>query len=802
MIPASGNVLLASGDDGYKMDKSLRFRPSASAYLNRVPASASNRTTYTWSGWVKRGLLGGSNYEIFSAGTSSPGYDAIRLGADSLQFYTQGGNAGSANLISTAVFRDPSSWYHIVVAVDSTQATASNRVKMYVNSSQITALSTAQYMNQHNTSVINSAVAHNIGCVNVGGLLNFFDGYLADVNFIDGQALTPASFGETNALTGVWQPKAYTGTYGTNGFYLDFEDTSSVAALGTDSSGNSNTWTVNNVSLTAGVTYDSMTDVPTLTSATVCNYPVLNGVELTAAGSLYDGNLRIANYSSWTSAKSTIAMPSGKWYAEVTVNAVNYCEIGIFQTDKTLPAAGGFGYPGYSPFGYCLLSFSTGSQLDNNNGQTNYGSGVSVGDVLMMAYDAVNGKLYFGKNGTWFASSDPATGANPPISVSASTQYSFVAANNGTNTGISINFGQRPFAYTPPTGFVALNAFNLPTSTILKGNTVMDATLYTGNGSTQTITNAAGFQPDLVWVKSRSSALEHKESNSVRGATKATKPNSTDPETTDTNGITAFNSNGFSLGTDSNYNTNAATYASWQWKAGGTAASNTSGTITSQVSVNASAGFSVLTFNGTGANATVGHGLGVAPSMFIVKNLTNAAGNWAMGHASLSSFSGDAIYLNSTAAQFSAGTFWNSTAPTSSVISLGSSPQVNESAQPIMAQVWAAIAGYSSFGSYTGNGSTDGTFVYTGFRPKVIWIKNRGGANGWRQYDTTRSPYNLTNLYLQSSSSAAEQTSGASIDILSNGFKIRDSDAGVNGSGSVYIYAAFAENPFKNSLAR
>jgi hypothetical protein len=796
-------LLGASGASGYNLERSLRFRASASAYLNRTYVAApTDYRKFTFSAWVKLGALGVSR-RLLDAGFGSD-TGLLNIGTDgSLNFAIVTAGAATDYLKTNNLLRDPSAWYHIVFTCDT--SVGSNQFKYYINGVQASYSINSSIITNYGTGLNSALASAQLG--RSATYAQHFDGYMAEVNFIDGQALTPSSFGSTNALTGVWQPARYTGTYGTNGFYLPFTDnsaltTSSNVGLGRDYSGNGNYWATNNISITAGVTYDSMTDVPTLTSATVNNCCVLNPNELTQSGTLISGNLQVANCSSWSASKSTIAMPSGKWYAEVTVNFVNFCEIGIFQTDKTLPAAGGFGYPGYSPFGYCLLSFSSNSQLDNNNGQSNYGSGVTAGDILMMAYDAVNGKCYFGKNGTWFGSSNPATQTNPPIIVSASTQYSWVVANNGNNAGVSANFGQRPFTYTPPTGFVALNTFNLPASTIVKGNTVMDATLYTGTLLSNAITNSGGFQPDLVWIKGRSAATEHKESNSVRGVTKATKPNSTDPETTDPQGITAFNANGFTVGTDTNYNNLAATYVGWQWKGGGAASSNTSGTITSQVSVNAAAGFSLLTFNGTGANATVGHGLGVTPSMFIVKNLTNAAGNWAIGHTGLTSFSGNAIYLNSTAAQFSAGTFWNSLAPTSSVINLGSSPQINEFAQPLMAQVWAAIAGYSSFGTYTGNGSTDGTFVYTGFRPKVIWIKSRDGATGWRQYDTTRSPANLTNLYLQSSSSAAEQSSGASIDILSNGFKIRDSDAGVNGSGSTYIYACWAENPFKNSLAR
>ena len=765
----------------YNLTRSLRFRASASASLSRTPATATNRTTWTWSAWVKRGYLGTGTQVLFGTlvGVLDATYTTIAFRADTLivDGYTTNWRT------STQVFRDPSAWYHIVVALDTTQATAANRLKLYVNGSQITAFTTSNDPTLSQALGINNSALHQIAQTGA------FDGYLAEVNFVDGQQLTPSSFGSTNSLTGVWQPAKYSGSYSTNGFYLPFTDnsaltTASNVGLGKDFSGNTNYWVTNNISITAGVTYDSMTDVPTLTSATAANYCVLNPLLKQGGSSAFsDGNLTAL--SAYDPVIGSMGASSGKYYCEVTNNgAAMY--IGIVPTGYNSTS----GIIGTSATSYSYVSNGT---KYNNSVNPAYGATYTTGDVIGIAMDLDGGSLTFYKNNT-----------SQGVAYTGITgTYFFAFVMNSSTVTANINFGQQGFKYTPPTGYVAMNAYNLPTSTILQGNKVMDATLYTGTLLSNAVTNAAAFKPDLVWVKSRSAATEHKESNSVRGVTKATKPNSTDPETTDVQGITAFNSNGFTVGTNTDYNNLAATYVAWQWQAGqGSSSSNTNGTITSTVSVNASAGCSILTFTGTGANATVGHGLGVAPSMFLVKNLANAAGNWAIAHTSLTSFSGYAIYLNSTAAQFAAGTFWNSLAPTSSVLNLGSSPQINESAQPMMAQVWAAIAGFSSFGSYTGNGSADGAFVYTGFRPKLVWVKSRDGVSGWRQYDTTRSPANLTNLFLQSSSSAAEQSSAGSIDILSNGFKLRDTDTSVNGSASVYIYAAWAENPFKNSLAR
>jgi hypothetical protein len=331
----------------------------------------------------------------------------------------------------------------------------------------------------------------------------------------------------------------------------------------------------------------------------------------------------------------------------------------------------------------------------------------------------------------------------------------------------------------------------------------MDATLYTGNGSTQTITNAAGFKPDLVWQKSRSSTAWHNWIDAVRGVGNRLFSNDTGAESFASNSLTSFNSNGFSIGAATDWNTNGQTNVAWQWQAGqGTTSSNTSGSITSTVSVNTTAGFSIVTYTGTGSNATVGHGLGVAPKMVIVK-IRSGANDWFVWHTSLTS---GAYYLNlnATSAQQSNSVVWNSTIPTSSVFSLGTSGAINGSGSTYVAYCWAEIAGFSKFGSWTGNASTDGPFVYTGFRPKFVLFKNSSAATVWIIFDTARNTYNFVDTQLRPNASDADNSAGSafSMDILSNGFKLRSSDSNFNGSGNTIIYAAFAENPFKNALAR
>jgi len=727
--------------------------------------------------------------------------------------------------VTTQVFRDPSAWYHLVLAFDSTQATAANRVKIYVNGTQVTSFSTSVDPSLNYSSIVNTATAHSIGRVALPTGF-YLDGYFTEVNFVDGQQLTPSSFGSTNSTTGVWQPAKYTGTYGTNGFYLPFTDnsaltTASNAGLGKDFSGNANYWVTNNISITAGATYDSMTDVPTLTSATAANFATLNPLGKSTYASMAGGNLNISwsnNASANLAANpATISLPSsGKWYFELSnASADGNNGIGIGICNVTQIANGGDSTPGT----YYLYRSDASNSFNgyySNAGAGSTGSTFIGGAVCGIAVDLDNGKFWAAINNTWQGGGNPATGTSPGYSgISNSvTWVPFVGGWNwtGTATSASINFGQRPFTYTPPTGFVALNTYNLPASTIQNGASYMAATTYTGTGASLTVANTVGsasFQPDLVWIKSRSAATNNKLTDSVRGVTKGLVSNTTAAETTDTNGLTAFSSTGFTVGTDTNYNNSAATYVAWNWKAGGTAVSNTSGTITSSVSANTTSGCSVVKYISNGTNgATVGHGLGVAPSLVIVKcTYTGTTQAWAVYHASLGAT--QYLTLQSLDAATTSSAYWNNTAPSSSVFTIGTSNDVNinSSVYTYAAYCFTPIKGFSAFGSYVANGSSDGPFVYTGFRPRFVMLKNitTPGYGAWVIFDTTRNPSNVQGLqWLFSDSSSAESTANSAgyFDILSNGFKCRGSGGNINYSVDSYIYACFAENPFQNSLAR
>ena len=468
---ASKDLFLTPPSGGYTIARSVRLRSSASSYFNRTTSSTTNQKTFTWSSWIKIGdIASGSLLTPFCFGFNPTGATDVgtffRIYQNQITFSQTTNGTADYTLTTTQVFRDPSAWYHVVVAFDTTQATSSNRIKLYINGVQVTAFSTATYPTLNfNTSVNLATGTPKIGAIDVDGAVGgqYFDGYLTEINFIDGQALTPSSFGTTNAITGVWQPIKYTGTYGTNGFYLNFSDNSNNTSttIGKDYSGNGNNWTPNNISVTAGVTYDSMTDVPTLTSATAANYAVLNPLRNANSATVSNGNLSVTNGTAgtWRFVPATMSQSSGKQYIEVnnTVTTATYCAF-FLCTQAQYESANG-GYPGSYVAGYSTQS------------------GDTTGVIYQFAIDYDAGKIWIGRNNTWLSGGNPATGTTPQTTFTANTILFLYIGCFDSSIGYT-NFGQQPWSYTPPTGFVALNTNNLPAGTITTSGS------FTGNVST------------------------------------------------------------------------------------------------------------------------------------------------------------------------------------------------------------------------------------------------------------------------------------------------------------------------------
>jgi len=440
---AALNAFMTRSAAGYFLSKSLRFRSSASAYLNRTPATTTNQRTWTWSAWVKRGTLGTSQ-ELFTAEINTQQYNLLYFGSDALNVLEYASGA-IAQLITTQVFRDPAAWYHIVLAWDSTQATSSNRVKLYVNGTQVTAFSTAIYPPLNDNTYVNlSSAVHVMGRYN-SSPSEYYDGEMAEINFVDGQALAPTAFG-AYSIYNQWLPKAYTGTYGTNGFYLPFSNTTSTSTLVADSSGNGNNWTPNNISLTAGSTYDSLTDVPTLTSATVANYAVLNPLTL-SYGTLSEANLKyVGNSANHDMIVATLAQSTGKWYFETTLTS-NISMSGVVNLNSYTPRTSPT-YPGGNAASWGYYPDPAGPGIYNNAAITNVVAAAANGDIVGIALDCDAGTISWYKNNSLLITKTIGAG-----------NWGFVVGH--LNANCVVNFGQQPFAYTAPTGFLALNTYNI-----------------------------------------------------------------------------------------------------------------------------------------------------------------------------------------------------------------------------------------------------------------------------------------------------------------------------------------------------
>jgi len=906
IVPASAG--------GYEIDNSLRFNDDDTAYLSRTPSSAGNRRTWTWSGWVKRGNLG-NHAPLFCTGENK----ATFRWNDSTDVLRVNDFNGDYNLITNQVFRDTGAWMHIVVVMDTTQSTASNRLKLYINGLQVTGFSTEIYPSLNLDTQYNLAQAHYIGTrprPSPYGFDQKLDGYLAEVNFVDGQALTPDNFGETGDY-GEWKPIEYAGTYGTNGFYLDFEkiggeeqtahrywkyesysstdhhprcsriylikedgtktnfkyyttdncsDSGSIMAttlggtysddsnteytldlgtaqkprgwglyvtygggnrnitarlhysddntnwtqveeqytitddgcgeynrfigggLGKDTSGNGNNWTPNNLAAT-----DQMLDSPTN------NFCTWNVLDKGSSYTLSEGNLKGIATSDWFAVKGTQSTTSGKRYFEIQLNTsagISDQMAGLCGEDTKVS--------GSSPLAQDdppIVLYHFGGLVTKNGTNVQTGlTAMTVGAVLGVAvdFDASTVQFYVNNVAQGVAESLPTTAIMLPIHVGANGRT--VTANFGQDSSFAGNKtaqgntdgnGIGDFYYTPPTGYLALCTSNLPAVSVVPSehfNTV----LYTGNGSTQSITGV-GFQPDLTWIKERSDTSSHQIFNSISGAGNGLHTNTTSAEFSDSQTLSSFESDGFNVGTSTGINHSGQTNVAWNWKANGSGSSNTDGTITSTVSANADAGFSIVSYTGTGSSATVGHGLSKTPEIIILKD-RDTARNWGV-------YGSDFYKLRFNSDHGDFGSSAQDVTSNSSALTINTDGDVNISGDDYIAYCFHSVEGYSKVSSYEGTANTDGPFIYTGFRPAYVLVKRVDGVRNWLIFDSKRGNYNPIDQRLYADHSTGENY-GDSVDFTSNGFKVITNSTNVNYSGDTYLYLAFAETPFKYSNAR
>ncbi len=790
-MPIFNNILAGAsgqGDTGYNIDQSLRFNDDDSPYLNRTAGTATSNDIGTFSFWTKRGNLGGGN-SFFSNHSDANNRTYMGFDADKITMFGKISGSANVELLTTPVFRDPGAWYHIVIAVDVTQSSASNRVKIYVNGTQITDFSTSDYPAQNTDLPLFSKTNHQVGAFFSSSIGDYYDGYLAEYHYIDGQALTPASFAESNSDTNQWVPVEYEGSHGNNGFYFKFQDSS---ALGDDSSGNTNDFTANNL-----VATDQVLDSPTN------NFSTLNPLDAAGRDNTFsEGNLKcvVAAQNTNEETRSTIGVFSGKWYWEFylvsTTTTAGYFKVGLKSPDGS---------------NYWNVRGSDG-ELDHNGSTGSSSVSYTTSNIVNVAVDMDSGKWWVGTNGSWVG--DPSAGSGELHSGISGTVLPYIlnAGSGGTHTIVS-NFGQDSsfagnktsgaagsnFYYAPPTGYKALNTDNLPDPAIADPTAHFVASAYSGNGSSQTINTV--FAPDLAWVKRRDTSGFNILTDTVRGAGNYIVSNSTDAGSSGgAQLINAFTSSGFTVGTEAAVNASGGTYVGWALKAGGTASSNTDGTITSSVSVNTTAGFSIVSYTGNAtAGATVGHGLSQAPELVITKERTNAD-SWLV----FSEPSGNtkALFLNENSALGTHTTYWNDTSPSSTVVTLGSDNKGNGSGTMLM-YCFHSVEGYSKVGSYVGNDQNpNGPFIYMGFKPAFLMIKAMDRSDDWIIVDNKRDSYNIVTRKLNPNTDGAEITNHAIVDFVSNGFRVKDNSDKVNLLGSRYLYLAFAESPFKTSNAR
>lgn len=789
-------ILPGNQSSQYQIARSLRFNSADSAYLSRTFSTPTNAKIWSCSFWVKRAALGSGEHTIIAKNGSA--YSRVSfsnsgagLGDDVFSYYD--GDGGKA-YITTAVYRDPTAWYHFVVAYDNTQGIAANRCRIYVNGTEFSVTST---ITNNYAGDFNTAADHAIGRQAFAG--TYLSAYLSEVIFVDGQQLTASSFGETNTTTGSWNPKRYTGTYGTNGFKLNFSDNSNTTAatLGADSSGNGNNWTPNNFSVTAGSGNDSLTDTPTNYGSGTSggdvrgNFCTLNNITRGNSNiTVSNGGLDVTGTTTWDRGITGLfPVGSGKWYFEYTHGTVGGgqapADIGWTKYQGLIDSSSNGGSASTSTY---LVRSDNGNKNNGSDGGS-YGSAFATSDVEMVALDLDNGEIYWGKAGTWFNSGNPATRTNPAFTglsgLFVPAWYWGLSSGTGGASGV-MNFGQRAYAHTPPSGFKSLCTQNITNSAVQKPSTAFATNLRTGTGSTVNVTGIA-FSPSLSWTKSRSAATDHALYDSVRGVEKRLESNNSDAEVTgDTTGLTAFNSDGVTFGALAQVNTNTATYVDWFWREGATY------------------GFDIVTYTGTGSAHTESHNLGATPSFMVVK-CRSAANDWAVYHVSQAATpQNNYMLLNSTAATASDSTYWNNTAPTSSVFSIGTNADVNTNTATYVAYLWAPVAGFSSFGSYTGNASTDGPVLAMGLSPAWLLYKPSTFASDWFIKDNLRPGYNENIPYIFVNAANAEVAGTAgndSFDFLAAGAKVRGSNAGVNYSGHTFITAAFAAQNFKNARA-
>ena len=841
--PAGGG---GSGFYDHQIDKSCRFIGSANDdgtnYMYHTRGTPTNADKCTISAWVKRGKLGSKNLMFTGGGGPGP-YSWYGFNTANEFWHLQAGD--QPRLESNALFRDTSAWYHIVIANDSTQGTASNRNKVYINGVQYTDWGDySDYSTQNSDFAVNtSGVRLFVGSGGASATNSYypFDGYIAEYVFIDGTQYAASDFGET--VNGVWQPKDPSGlTFGNNGAYLKFE---SSGDLGNDSSGNNNDFTVTGVAA-----HDSMLDSPTFGSSSSGNFATIGGLEKNTGGFTFsECNLKYTNSTNQRGFIFSQGVPdSGKYYWEVRVTQFGgtqddvypgVCVPDIMRSNLT----GDRGGASVSGAGGYTVNLYNGAAVLDGVFQSNdaIGNKRAVPQTVGIAIDRDNNTLKWTYDGSTYSSTYaiPSSGVLAPYLGSGGGTF---AASGVFNFGADSTFaglvsaggnadenGFGDFSLAVPTGYVALCSGNLPVEDEVDPAQTDDnfpqkqfnMLQYTGNGSERTVTTQ--FQIDMGWNRSTIQGQNWYSLDTSRGWFGASSNNyylkmdTTDSEATlPQYNFKAQSGNNITITNGSWFNSGGHTQQMWYWKGnGGTTSTPSGGSLATTVQANTDAGFSIVQYVGDGGTSafTLAHGLGKKPSVVLMKD-RDVNGNNNSFHCfpiNTSLPANSYFYTNGSDAGSTStnGTISNTTT-TDAVIgvnrtsSSGGGQTISENGDRFLMYAWAEIEGFSKFSAYVGNGDADGTFVYCGFKPAFIALKDYDATNDWRTYDILNDPYNLSYHYLALNTNSAINSSSntTDIDILSNGFKIRGNAGTINTNSNRYFFMAWASNPFKYATAK
>ena len=808
------------------IDGSLKFDSASSQYLSST-STFQNTKSYemTFSFWLKRCATTAAKATQYIFSTNVEGTIFFDSGnSDKLSFNLRGSSGSNFFTTTSAELRDFSSWYHVVVALNLGNGTQSQRFKCYINNVEQTMSNTSYPSNAYHTGGTWYIGAYG------GGPSHFPDYYLSNFYCISGQVLDPSYFGFTDPQTNTWRPKKYTGTFTfDNSFYLPLDNEDD---FGKDKSGEGNHFTQNNFSGTS-VNPDIVKDSPsgavfggrgqtgiTTTSSAPANHATLNPLSKSSntTFTLSDGNLTLNAED--VGMEATLRASTGKFYFETKL--IDWYSSGDFICSLgagRVPERGGSGgsgnslfYPAYT--GYNFTSgvrigtdgsaqgiFSLGTQTLTKN------TGWALGDMIGVAVDCDRKKLQIYHNGAKLGNE-----CDLPSGESEFSFYAFAQGNVGDSSEIEVNFGQKPFKYAPPQGFLPLNSATVrPNKVIARPDQYVGVTLYTGNGGTQSI-NSLNMDPDLVWIKNRDESVSHFLYDSVRGANKYLRSDGNFAEDTGSSNELSFIHKGFTVnGAGGGVNKNTIDFVSWAWKAGGNkntfniddvgyataaAAGLNGGTATvTGASVGTKQGFSIIKFHtaGTNSGATISHGLSKSPDLIVAKAL-NVTLNWKIYHSSL----GNDYFLEfDSDAKYNVSNYWG---VTSSVFEADASGDLDLGSPGCISYIWHDIPGLQKFGKYVGNNNANGPYVELGFRPALLWVKRTDSTGNWVILDTRRNPSNPVTIsaYADTAADGNYDPGQDWADILSNGFKIRATYGEVNASSGDYIYCAWAEAPASN----